>query len=324
MLIQIILLIVGFIILIKGADWMVSGASSAALNFKVSKTLIGLTIVAFGTSAPEFAVSVSSLASGNSDMLIGNVIGSNIINILLLIGVGALARPIVVNRSTIKKELILLLLLTIAFIVLFLDTFTTGAVENSISRADAIICLVFFAVFMYFVIRTTRKTRKDSKKARVKEKPAFTLKKSLILTAVGLAGIVLGSKLVVDNASLIAAAIGVSDRIIALTIVALGTSLPELVTTITAARKNESELVIGNIVGSNIFNICIVMALPVLMFGTVKPATFDIVDIIAMLGSVVILYFMTLKDRKITRIEGLLMLVIFSAYYGYLISSTFV
>lgn len=324
MLISIILLIIGFIILIKGADWMVSGASSAALNFKVSKTLIGLTIVAFGTSAPEFAVSISSLISGSTDMLIGNVVGSNIINILLLLGLGALVHPILVKRVTIRKELILLLALTAMFAILFLDTFITGAVENSISRADAAIFLVLFGIFMYFILHTTHKTRKENKKAKKIEKPEFTLKKSLLLTAVGLAGIVLGSQLVVDNASAIAAAIGVSDRIIALTIVALGTSLPELVTTITAAKRGESELVIGNIIGSNIFNICIVLALPIMMFGTVTPLSFEIIDIIALICSTLILYFMTLKDRKITRIEGVLMLVIFAAYYGYIIYGTFV
>lgn len=323
MLLQILLLVVGFVALIKGADWMVSGASSAALNFKVSKTLIGLTVVAFGTSAPELAVSISSLASGNSDMLIGNIVGSNILNILLLIGVGALVRPIIVKRATIRKELILLLFLTAAFIALFLDASVTGGGANSISRTDALVCLIFFAIFIYFIIRTTRKTRKE-KKARTKEKPAFTLKKSLILTVVGLVGIIIGSQLVVDNASALAAAIGVSDRIIALTIVALGTSLPELVTTITAAKRGESELIIGNIVGSNICNICIVMALPVLIFGTVTPASFDIVDVIAMMASVVILYLMTLKDRKITRVEGLIMLAIFGVYYGYIIYSAFV
>lgn len=323
MLISIILLVVGFIILIKGADWMVSGASSAALNFKVSKTLIGLTIVAFGTSAPEFAVSISSLISGSTDMLIGNVVGSNIMNILLLLGLGALVHPIIVKRVTIRKELILLLALTAMFAILFLDTFITGAAENSISRADAAIFLIFFGIFMYFILHTTHKTRKENKKAKNIEKPEFTLKKSLLLTVVGLTGIVLGSQLVVDNASAIAAAIGVSDRIIALTIVALGTSLPELVTTITAAKRGESELIIGNIIGSNIFNICIVLALPIVMFGTVTPSSFDIIDIITLICSTLILYFTTLKDRKITRIEGVLMLAIFTAYYGYIIYGTF-
>lgn len=321
-LLQSILLIVGFIALIKGADWMVSGASSTALNFKVSKTLIGLTIVAFGTSAPEFAVSISSMISGNTDMLIGNVVGSNILNILLLIGIGVLVRPIIVKRATIRKELILLLALTVGFAFLSLDTVFSGATNSAITRIDALICLVFFAFFMGFIIHATYKNRKTKKKSAA-EKPAFTLKKSILLTIVGLVGIIVGSQLVVNSATSIATAIGVSERIIALTIVAFGTSLPELVTTITAAKRNESELIIGNVIGSNIFNICIVLALPVLMFGDISPSGFSIVDLIVMILSVVLLYLMTLKDRKITRIEGALLLLVFTAYYGFVIYGAF-
>ena len=314
---QIIILVVGFVLLIKGADWLVSGASSTALNFKIPKMLIGLTIVAFGTGAPELAVSISSLMSGNTDMLLGNVVGSNILNILLLIGIGALIRPIAVKRASIRKELILLIVSTLALVVLFLDTLINGASTNSITRADALIFVLLFGVFLFFIAQSTRKNRKE--KRRRAEKPQYTLGKSLLLVVVGLAGIVAGSQFVVNSASAIATAIGISDRIIALTIVAFGTSLPELITTITAAKRGEHELLVGNIIGSNIFNICIVLGLPVLIFGTIVPESFEVVDLIAMVVAVFALYFMTLKDRKITRIEGLLMLVIFATYYSYIL-----
>ena len=314
---QIALLIIGFAILIKGADWLVNGASSIATNFKVSKTLIGLTIVAFGTSAPELAVSISSLASGSTDMLLGNVIGSNIINILLLIGVGALICPITVNKNTVKKELPILLLISTALVVLFLDMSLANTATNSITRSDAIICLLFFAIFLYYLIVMAKRNREI--KSQKSEKPQYRLGKSFFLTVVGLVGLVLGSQLVVNSASFLASIIGVSDRIIALTVIAIGTSLPELVTTIVAARHKETDLIVGNIIGSNIFNICIVMGLPVAIFGTITPESFQAIDLIMLVASAVLLFILTRRDHKISRIDGALMLTIFAIYYGCII-----
>ena len=312
---QITLLIFGFVILIKGADWLVSGASSVASNFKVSKQLIGLTIVAFGTGAPELAVSISSLFSNNTDMLLGNVMGSNIINILLLIGVAALIHPIKINKNTISKELPLLLLISTALVVLFLDTSITGAITNTISRADAIICVLFFAIFLYYIIGLTKKNRKDKKAV---EKPKYKLGKSFFFVFLGLAGVVAGSQFVVSSASFLASAIGISDRVIALTVVAFGTSLPELVTTITAARRGENELLVGNIIGSNIFNICIVLGIPVAIFGTITPESFQAIDIAMLLGSTALLWLVARKGSPITKREGLLMLIVFALYYTYI------
>ena len=318
---QVVLLIIGFVLLIKGADWLVSGASSVASNFKVSKQIIGLTIVAIGTGAPELAVSISSLIDGNTDMLLGNVIGSNIVNILLLIGVAALIRPIRIKKSTISKELPLLLLISTALVVLVLDVNITGAEMNIISRSDAIVCVLLFAIFIYYILNMIRKSRNSKKEY---EKPKWKLGKSCLITLIGLVGVVLGSNFVVDSASTLATMIGVSDRIIALTVVAFGTSLPELVTTITAARRNENELLVGNIIGSNIFNICIVLGLPVVIFGAITPESFDILDIIMLIGSAGILWAVAKrgsngKDGKILRTEGALMLIIFALYYGYVI-----
>ena len=313
---QILLLVTGFVLLIKGASWLVSGASSVACNFKVSKQLIGLTIVDFGTGAPELAVSISSLVSGNTDMLLGNVMGSNILNILLLIGVAAMISPIKINKNTISKELPLLLLISTALVVLFLDTSITGSAFNAITRSDGIICVLLFAIFLYYIINMTRKNRKEKKKV---EKPQYKLGKSFFYVIIGLIGVVAGSQLVVNSASTIASTIGISDRIIALTVVAFGTSLPELVTTITAAKRGENELLVGNIIGSNIFNICIVLGIPVAIFGTITPESFEMLDIVMLLGSTVLLWLVARKGSPITRREGSLMLIVFALYYGYII-----
>ena len=317
---QVALLIIGFVLLIKGADWLVDGASSVASNFKVSKLLIGLTIVAFGTGAPELAVSFSSLVSGSTDILVGNVIGSNIINVLLLIGIAAIIRPIKVQKDTVSKELPLLLLISTALIILLLDVNLAEAVINTFSRADAIICLLFFCIFLYYLFSLARKNKKEAKKV---EKPKYKIGKSFLFVILGLVGVVGGSQLVVNSASTIAEAVGISERVISLTIIALGTSLPELVTTVMAAKKGESDLLVGNIVGSNIFNICIVLALPVVFAGGITPNNFEIIDLAMLIISSVLLCFLARRDHKITRTDGFLMLSIFLLYYGFIIYGAF-
>jgi len=214
MILNVILLIVGFVFLIKGADIFVDGASSTAENFKISKMLIGLTIVAFGTSAPEFAVSMSALASGSTDMVLGNVMGSCILNILLILGIAALIRPIKIKDNTVKKELPLCMLISTLLAVLFLDISLGGGEINQITRADAIVILLFFMVFLYYLFSLARHKRDKN----VKVKPKYKLGKSLIFVAIGLVGIVVGSELVVDSASYLAEAIGMSERTISLTV----------------------------------------------------------------------------------------------------------
>lgn len=317
---QVALLIIGFVLLIKGADWLVDGASSVASNFKVSKLLIGLTIVAFGTGAPELAVSFSSLINGSTDILVGNVIGSNIINVLLLIGIAAVIRPIKVKKDTVSKELPLLLLISTALIILLLDVNLAEAVVNTFSRADAIICLLFFCIFLYYLFSLARKNKQEAKKV---EKPKYKLGKSFLFVILGLAGVVGGSQLVVNSASTIATAVGISERIISLTIIALGTSLPELVTTVIAAKKNESDLLVGNIVGSNIFNICIVLALPVAFAGGITPNNFEVIDLTMLIVSSILLCFLARRDHKISRTDGILMLALFLLYYSFIIYGAF-
>ena len=317
---QILLLVVGFALLIKGADVLITGASSTAQNFKVSKMLIGLTIIAFGTSAPELAVSITALASGSTDIILGNVIGSNILNILLLIGIAALIKPIKVKSNTVRKELPICLLISTLLAVLFLDRGLNGESADLITRGDGLAVLLFFCVFVYYLVILARQNRKENNKI---EKPKYKLGVSLLLTLLGLAGIIAGSNLVVTNASSLATAMGVSERIISLTIVAFGTSLPELVTTITAARRKEQDLIVGNIIGSNIFNICLVLGLPVALFGTITPGSFQLIDLgMLVFSALLLLIFSYIGKRKITRTEGIIMLLIFAVYYSFVISST--
>ena len=314
MIVQIILLIVGFIILIKGADIFVDGASSIAGNFKVSKMLIGLTIVAFGTSAPELAVSVKSILSNNHDIVLGNVIGSNILNILLILGVSSMLHFLRVKNNTVKKELPITILITTLFAVLLSDSLFNKGMVNAFTRSDGIILLLFFSVFIYYLISMARnKIDEDSKEEYI------PLIKAFAFTIVGIISIVLGSNIVVDSASTIATNLGVSAKMISLTIIALGTSLPELVTSVTATKKGEYDIAIGNVVGSNIFNIGLVIGIPISIFGGINQINFSYIDLFVMLISAVLLFIFSFNDRKITRKEGLVFLLVFIAYYSYVI-----
>jgi len=314
MLIQVILLIIGFVVLIKGADVFVDGASSIALNFKLSKMLIGLTIVAFGTSAPEFAVSVKSIVSNNSDMVIGNVIGSNILNILLIIGICSIIRPINVKSNTVRKELpIVMLFSALLFFLIKDDLFVSNI--NMISRNDGFVIMLFFTIFVYYLISIMRNKKDEDSDEMAK----YGIFKSICFTLLGIVCIILGSNVVVDSASKIALIMGVSQKMIALTVVAFGTSLPELVTSIVSTRKGEQEILVGNIVGSNIFNIGIVLGLPVAMFGGIPAMGFNIIDLITMLVAAVLLFVFAFKDHKVGKFEGIVMLMIFVIYYTYVI-----
>ncbi|MCI6900130.1 MAG: calcium/sodium antiporter [Tenericutes bacterium] len=314
MVLNIILLIIGFVILIKGADLFVDGASNIALNFKVSKMLIGLTIVAFGTSAPEFAVSVKGLLSGSFDIVLGNVIGSNILNILLILGVAAMIHPLVVKSNTVKKELPITLLITALFAVLLSDNLFDKSMSNNFTRGDGIVLILFFLVFIYYLINLMRNKVEDSTDEKV-----LSLPKSFLYTFIGLVMIILGSNFVVDSASYLAKAFGVSERIISLTIIALGTSLPELVTSVMATKKGEYDIAIGNAVGSNIFNIGIVIGLPVTILGGISKIAFSYIDLIVMVVTALMLYLFSKNDYKISKREGLSFLILFVVYYSYVI-----
>ena len=314
MILNIILLVVGVVILIKGADIFVDGASSIAGNFKVSKMLIGLTIVAFGTSAPEFAVSVKSLMNHSGDIVLGNVIGSNILNILLILGASSMFHSLNVTNNTVKKELPIVLLITTLFSVLLLDNLFDNKLTNSFSRSDGIVLLLFFMVFIYYLISMARKKIDNDDSTDYMKMP-----KAIAFTLVGIISIIMGSNLVVDNAKDIALLIGISEKMIALTVIALGTSLPELVTSITATRKGEYDIALGNIVGSNIFNIGMVIGVPIALFGGISKITFSYIDLIVMIVSAFLLFIFSYNDRKITRKEGFVFLILFIIYYSYVI-----
>lgn len=351
LLINLALLLVGFVFLIKGADIFVDGASDTARKFRVPKMLIGLTIVSFGTSVPELAVSIQSILSGQGDILLGNVIGSNILNILLILGLSALVGTLHVNTATVKKEIPVLILITIAFTVVLSDKIF-GLGENLFTRQDGIILLLFFCVFIYYLFgmanRKTgtenevtekksvkKETSKTEKVAEIKtekdaeakkeadEEGEVNLVKAVLMVVFGLVGIVFGSDLVVKGASEIAATFGVSQRIISLTIVALGTSLPELVTSVIATRKGEYDIAIGNIVGSDIFNIGIVAGLPVALLGGVGGSAFSVVDIAALVISPIVLYFFARRGHRIGFKKGIAFLLMFVVYYGYVIMGSF-
>ena len=351
LLINLALLLVGFVFLIKGADIFVDGASDTARKFRVPKMLIGLTIVSFGTSAPELAVSIQSILSGKGDILLGNVIGSNILNILLILGLSALVGTLHVNTATVKKEIPVLILITIAFTVVLSDKIF-GLGENLFTRQDGIILLLFFCVFIYYLFgmanrktgtenevtekksvkkeasKTEKvaeiKTEKDAEaKKEADEEGEVNLVKAVLMVIFGLVGIVFGSDLVVKGASEIAATFGVSQRIISLTIVALGTSLPELVTSVIATRKGEYDIAIGNIVGSDIFNIGIVAGLPVALLGGVGGSAFSVVDIAALVISPIVLYFFARRGHRIGFKKGIAFLLMFVVYYSYVIMGSF-
>lgn len=309
MITKVLLLLLGFVLLIKGANYFVLGSSSLATNYKVPKKLIGLTIIAFGTSAPELAISFNAMMSSNSGIILGNVIGSNIVNVLLVLGIGGLICPIRITSATIKKEMPLLLLISVMLVTLFLDTSFNGGVANEITRSDGIILLFFFLIFIYYLISIMR-NREDKDEETAK----YGKLKSVIVLSLGLAGVIIGSDLVVDSAKYIATSIGISDRVIALTIIALGTSLPELVTTIVSAVKKEQDILVGNIIGTNIFNICVVLGLPVAIFGGITP-TFSFLDIAMLLLSSIILFIFSLNDYKITKLESVIMVMICIFYY---------
>lgn len=317
MLMQFIVLVLGFVILIKGADLFVDGASSIAKHLNVPDILIGLTIVAFGTSAPEAAVSIKSVISGNSDMVMGNILGSNILNILLILGISSIIAPIRVQNNTIKKEIPFLFLVSVLMSVLILDLPFDNGTSNMISRADGIVILIFFMIFIYYLVTL-------AKNGQVEEiETKYTLKQAIVYTILGLVAIILGGNFVVDSATNIAVSLGIGQRFIALTIVAFGTSLPELVTSIIAAKKGKQDLALGNIIGSNIFNICFVAGVPAALFGSIIPKESVGLDLLVTVLCTIVLYLFSRSQKEISKKEGWMFIIMFVIYYGYLVLSQF-
>lgn len=311
-----VLLVVGFALLIKGADFFVEGASRLAALLRVSPLLIGLTIVAFGTSAPEATVSILAAMEGNADVALGNVVGSNIFNITFVVGVTALIFPLMVENNTIRKEIPFTLLGTIVLLVVISDMALQGLDSNLITRSDGFIFLLIFTVFMYYIFEVARNNREQSQPVEAEEKSPWM--KNAIRTVLGLAAIIFGGDLVVRNSSEIAVSLGMSETLVGLTIVAVGTSLPELVTSITAAVKKQSEIALGNIVGSNIFNILFVLgASSVIAPLPVNDKIFT--DIFILLFLTVVLLIFSRTRYRIGKIEGSILALSYVVYLVFII-----
>ena len=303
---QFVLLALGFVMLGKGADWFVEGAAGIAMRFGIPQLVIGLTIVAMGTSAPEAAVSIAAAVKGNADITIGNIVGSNILNILVILGLAASIVPIAVARSTVRIEMPFMIAITALL-------FYQGR-DGSISLADGGVLMVAFAVYMMYLYTMAMKSNVDSDL----EEPGLPLGRCLLSAVGGLALIIAGSNVTVGAATSIATYAGLSERFIGLTIVALGTSLPELFTSVAAARRGNADIAIGNIGGSNIFNILFVVGLSSLIIDIPFASAFNF-DTYVAFGAAVLLWLCVLRTQRLQRWAGALMLVCYTAYLGYIL-----
>lgn len=307
--IQLALLVVGFVFLVKGADWFVEGAGKVAEKFGIPQLVIGLTIVAMGTSLPEAAVSVSAALKGSADITIGNVVGSNILNVLIILGLTAVIRPVAVQKSTVKYEIPFVALISALLLGI-------GYADHVVGRADGVILWVLFIAYLLYLLKMTKsgETVLEDIPGKDADMPVW---KMLLLIIIGAAAIVLGADLAVDSASELARIFGMSERLIGLTIVALGTSLPELVTSVTASVKGKADIAVGNIVGSNIFNILFVVGTSALITPVVYAPDF-LADSIVCIAAVILLWLCVFKNRRLGRTGGAVMLVGYAAYFVYL------
>jgi cation:H+ antiporter len=317
MILSIVLLLIGFVILIYGADKLVDAASGLAANFGIPNIVIGLTVVAFGTSAPELVVNVFAAASGSSEMVMGNVLGSNIFNVLGILGISAIIYPLAVKSNTTWIEIPLSFLAALLVLVVANDFLFNEGGTNLISFGDGLIMLMFFSVFLVYNIMVSKQPGGISETIEISK---FTTGSAVLWIIIGLAGLVLGGKLIVDNAVSLAVEFGLSQRLIGLTIVSIGTSLPELATSIAAVRKKKVDIAIGNVVGSNIFNIFFVLGISSIVnpVAISEPNFIDIyMNILA--GLLLFLFLFTGKGRKLERWEGGILLGLYVVYLTALI-----
>lgn len=312
-----VILIIGFFFLIKGADLFVDGAASIARKFNIPSMVIGLTIVAMGTSAPEAAVSITSSLAGQNDMSVANVVGSNFFNILMVLGVSAIIAKLPVQKNTIKKDTPFLLIVSVLLLIF--------AFDKNISRIEGIIFLVIFVYFLYTTVKSAKNTEGSTSLSDNEiavsdndiptDTPMF---KTIILSLIGIAGIIFGGDMVVDSATSIATMFGMSANLVGLTIVAVGTSLPEFVTSIVAIKKGETEIAIGNVIGSNVFNILLVLGLATAIFP-IAISTFALIDIIFMVAITILLYLFMKKDNCLVKKHGFIFIILYIAYMAYTI-----
>jgi cation:H+ antiporter len=317
---DIVFLVGGLLLILFGASWLTDGASSVAKRFNIPPIVIGLTIVAFGTSAPELAVSVSSAIQGSADLAIGNVVGSNIFNILLIVGCTALVAPITISEGTLKVEIPLTILASFILVILASDIALAGALSDSLSRADGLILLCFFIIFLSYTFYVAKKSGSESLETQAEEIHVMSFLKSSLFIVIGLAALVFGGKIFVEGSSDIARALGVSESVIGLTLVAGGTSLPELATSVVASLKKNPEIAIGNVVGSSLFNIFFVLGCS----ATITPLEIGGItsfDLWTMVVSTILLFVVSLcfGKRIIKRSEGIVFILLYVGYVTYLI-----
>lgn len=322
LLLNAVLLVVGFVLLIKGADAFVDGASEVSRRLKIPPVIVGLTVVAFGTSLPELAVSVSAAFSGNNGIAAGNVIGSNMFNLLVVAGISAVFIKLPVSETIIKKDYPFMTAVTLALLCLFLDGNKLLNSESSISHGDGMVLLVFFGIFLVYTISSALRSR-----AAAADEPAcegsMSGIKCLLFIVLGAAGIIIGGNLVVDNASAIAISLGMSDTLVGLTIVSVGTSLPELVTSMVAAKKGENDISLGNVVGSNIFNICFVLGLSTAIHP-IAISTDIVTDTMLLLAVCLVIAVPVFKNKSLGRCMGVFMTLAYAAYLAYIIMRNYV
>lgn len=311
-----VILLIGFILLIKSADYFVVGASSTAKALNIPTIIIGLTIVAFGTSAPEAAVSISAAMKGQNDIAIANVVGSNIFNILFVLGISAIIAPVKVQKTTIIKEFPFALLASLVLLILSHDIKFQGYNENALTRSDGLMLFALFSIFMYYLLEMALSSKEEMDVEQGSSRDPIA--KSILLSIGGIIGIIIGGNLVVDSATNIAIDLGMSENLVGLTIVSIGTSLPELVTSVVAARKGESDIAMGNIIGSNIFNILFVLgASSIIHTIHVQPIVF--VDMIIMLIVTGITYVFAISKKQVNRFEGIILTATYIAYMIFII-----
>ena len=308
---QVLLLVVGFVLLVKGADWFVEGAASIADKFGIPQIVIGLTIVAMGTSAPEAAVSISAALKGSAEITIGNVLGSNILNILIILGLTSVIRTIFVQRTTIHYEIPMVIGITVLLAVM-------GLQNHVVSRLEGVILVGCMVIYMMYLLRLAKRGSIDNEELDEFAKKS-SMAKLIFLVIIGVAAIVWGSDIAVNAATAIARIFGMSERFIGLTIVALGTSLPELVTSVTAALKGNCDIAVGNIVGSNLFNIMFVVGITAILTPVVYAPAFKIDSAVAV-GAVVLLWLCVLRKQTLNRLHGIIMLLCYGGYFAYLMA----
>ncbi len=325
-----VLLLLGFLLLVKGADYFVDGSSSIATSLKIPPLVIGLTIVAFGTSAPEAAVSITASIQGQNGIALGNVIGSNIFNLLCVIGMSAFIKPLSVKKSILIKEFPFLILSSVLLLVLTDDLLFQQSQNPILSNGDGLVFLMFFGIFMYYLLEVALNSRNekidsnsvttllDNDNGNNTCVATMSMSKSVLLSIIGIVGIVIGGKLVVDYASAIALNFGVSEKIVGLTIVSIGTSLPEFVTSVIAASKGESDIALGNVIGSNIFNILFILGVSALISPMpVDPSLF--LDIVIMIFITIITYLFSIRKRDISKFEGIMLIIAYVAYMLFIV-----